>query len=155
MPPAASGIRGRLQLLGRKPTLGPECRHSQAEERGVPGFRGSMPLWDSIAAEHAPFDAFVKFPQLQRRMRRPACCSQHPRLIDHHVSDRMLAHAVPIPVGKPAGAHHGPSLVCGPKAEHEPTSELVAVSCEYSSKLEHAGIAGRVIWCTFAVPAVL
>src|SRR5262245_2731317 len=155
MPPAASGVGGRLQLLRRKPSLGPEGRHPQAEERGVTDFRGSMPFWDAIATEHAPFDALVKLPQLQRRVRGPACCSEHRRLINHHVSDRMLADAVPIPVGKPAGAHHGPSLVCGPEAEHQAASELVAMSCEYASKLEHAGIAGGVIRRTFAIPTIL
>src|SRR5262245_31579616 len=67
----------------------------------------------------------------------------------------MFAYTVPIPVGKPAGAHHGPSLVCCPEAEHEATSELVAMLCEYASQLEHAGIAGCVIGRTFAIPTVL
>src|SRR6185295_5163139 len=155
MPPAASGVGSRLQLFRRKPSLGPEGRHPQTEERGVTGFRSPMPFWDAVTAEHAPFDVLVKLPQLQRRVRGPACRSEHPWLIDHHVSDRMLAYAVPIPIGKPARAHHGPGLVCGPEAEHEATSELVAMSCEYARKLEHAGTAGRVVRCTFAVPAVL
>src|SRR5215468_9011896 len=88
-------------------------------------------------------------------MRRPARRSEHRRLVDHHVGNTMLAHAVPIAVGEPAGAHHGSSLMRGPEAEYETAPEFFAMACENAGKLQHAGIAGGVVGSALAIPAVL
>jgi hypothetical protein len=112
-----------------------------------------MPFPDAVFAQHARFDPLVKLAQLWDRMRRPARSPEHRRLVDHHVGNAVLAHAVPIAVGEPAGAHHGSGLVRGPEAENETTPELIAMVREH--KLQHTAIAGRVIGCALAVPAVL
>ena len=97
----------------------------------------------------------MKIAQLERRMRRPSRGAEHSGLIDHHVGDRVLAHAVPVAIREPAGADHRAGFVRGPESEHEAATQLVAMPREHARKLVHAGIAGGIVGRAFAVPAVL